>query len=105
MHRRRVLDYIEAHLAAPLSLGELAQLCNLSEFHFARMFRLSLGVPPHRYVLARRIGMARRLLRAREAPLGEIGLACGFASPSHFSSRFRQAMGDTPAAYRKAFMR
>lgn len=100
--RRRVLEYIEANLAAPLSLGELAKVCNLSEFHFARMFRLSLGIPPHRYVLARRLAMARRLLTVRDTPLGEVGLACGFASPSHFSSRFRQAMGDTPAAYRKA---
>lgn len=98
--RRRVLDYIEANLALPLSLGELAALCHLSEFHFARMFRLSVGVPPHRFVLARRLAMARRLLTDPRRPLGEIGLACGFASPSHFSTRFRQAMGATPAAYR-----
>lgn len=100
--RRHVLDYIESHLAAPLSLGELAAVCHLSPFHFARMFRLSLGVPPHRYVLARRLSAARRLLADRQQPLGEIALACGFASPSHFSSRFRQAMGATPAAYRAA---
>jgi AraC family transcriptional regulator len=100
--RRRVLDYIEANLAAPLSLGELARVCHLSEYHFARMFHLSLGIPPHRYVLARRLATARRLLAERQQALGDIGLACGFASPSHFSSRFRQAMGDTPAAYRAA---
>lgn len=102
VQRRRVLDYIEANLAAPLTLGELAQVCCQSEFHFARMFRLSLGVPPHRYVLARRLALARRLLADRAMALGDIALACGFASASHFSSRFRQALGDTPAAYRRA---
>lgn len=102
VQRRRVLDYIEANLSAPLSLGELAAVCCLSEFHFARMFRLSLGVPPHRFVLARRIAMARHLLADRERSLADIALACGFASPSHFSSRFGQATGAAPAAYRAA---
>ncbi|MBA1290126.1 helix-turn-helix domain-containing protein [Pseudomonas japonica] len=100
--RRHVLEYIEANLAAPLSLGELAAVCCLSEFHFARMFRLSLGVPPHRFVLARRIAMAKRLLADRTRLLADISLACGFASSSHFSTRFSQAVGVAPAAYRAA---
>ncbi|PSS56533.1 AraC family transcriptional regulator [Pseudomonas sp. BBP2017] len=103
-HQRRQLnDYIEGHLDQPLSLGELAALCNLSEYHFARMFRESFGLPPHQYLLARRLAMARQLLRFGDLPLGEVALQCGFASASHFSNRFRQALGATPGAYRAAF--
>ncbi|WP_147465755.1 helix-turn-helix transcriptional regulator, partial [Pseudomonas syringae] len=77
-------------------------LCALSEYHFARMFRESFGLPPHQYLLSRRIEQARQLLRSTGKPLGEIALACGFASASHFSNRFRQATGATPGEYRTA---
>ncbi|WP_134942727.1 AraC family transcriptional regulator [Pseudomonas syringae] len=100
--RRHLVDFIEMHLADPLSLGQLAGLCALSEYHFARMFRESFGLPPHQYLLSRRIEQARQLLRGTGKPLGEIALACGFASASHFSNRFRQAKGATPGEYRTA---
>ncbi|MBS7597765.1 AraC family transcriptional regulator [Pseudomonas sp. RC2C2] len=101
--RRQLREYVEGHLDQPLSLGELAALCNLSEYHFARMFRESFGLPPHQYLLARRLAKARQLLRHGQLPLGEVALLCGFASASHFSNRFRQALGATPGAYRAAF--
>ncbi|HSC84703.1 MAG TPA: AraC family transcriptional regulator [Pseudomonas sp.] len=94
--RRRLVDYIEQHLAEPLPLGELARLAALSEYHFVRMFRHSFGLPPHRYVLQRRLLRARELLLHSHLPLGEIALACGFASASHFSNRFREAFGGAP---------
>ncbi|MBB4812192.1 MULTISPECIES: AraC family transcriptional regulator [Pseudomonas] len=103
-HQRRLLvDYIDYHLEAPLSLGQLAGLCALSEYHFARMFRQSFGLPPHQYLLARRLARAQSLLRGGTLPLGEIALICGFSSASHFTHRFRQAMGATPGEYRQAF--
>ncbi|TDJ75456.1 AraC family transcriptional regulator [Pseudomonas putida] len=101
--RRQLVDYIEAHLDQPITLGELALRCNLSEYHFARMFRASFGLPPHQYLLARRLHRACRLLRLGDLPLGQVALACGFASASHFSNRFRQAVGATPGEYRLAF--
>ena len=101
--RRQMVDYIEAHLDQPITLGELALRCNLSEYHFARMFRASFGLPPHQYLLARRLHRACQLLRLGLMPLGEIALLCGFASASHFSNRFRQAVGATPGEYRLAF--
>ena len=101
--RRQLVDYIEAHLDQPMTLGELALRCNLSEYHFARMFRASFGLPPHQYLLARRLHRACQLLRLGVMPLGEIALVCGFASASHFSNRFRQAIGATPGEYRLAF--
>lgn len=100
--RRQMVDYIEAHLDQPITLGELALRCNLSEYHFARMFRASFGLPPHQYLLARRLHRACQLLRLGVMPLGEIALSCGFASASHFSNRFRQAVGATPGEYRTA---
>ena len=101
--RRDLVAFIEQHLAEPLSLGQLAARCALSEFHFARMFRHSFGLAPHQYVLARRLNHARHLLRHSAQPLGEIALACGFASASHFANRFRQAIGGTPGEFRQAF--
>lgn len=98
--RKRLVDYIEQHLDEPLALGELAQLAALSEYHFARMFSASFSMPPHRYVLQRRLLRARELLQHGDLPLGEIGLACGFASASHFSNRFRQAFGAAPGLLR-----
>lgn len=100
--RRQLADYIEMHLEQSIGLDELAGLCNLSEYHFARMFRESFGLPPHQYLLARRLAKARELLAGGDLPLGEVALMCGFASASHFSNRFRQALGATPGAYRLA---
>ncbi|MEB0042752.1 MULTISPECIES: AraC family transcriptional regulator [unclassified Pseudomonas] len=102
--RRHLVDYIEHRLADPISLGELAALCALSEYHFARMFRESFGLPPHQYLLARRMNHAQQLLRTGQQPLGSIAMACGFASASHFNNRFRQTMGATPGEYRLAFL-
>lgn len=103
--RRQLVDYIEHRLADPLSLGQLAGQCALSEYHFARMFRESFGLPPHQYLLARRLAHARHLLRTGNQPFGDVAMACGFASASHFNNRFRQAMGATPGEYRLAFAR
>ena len=103
--RRQLVEYIDSQLGEAISLGQLAALCALSEYHFARMFRESFGLPPHQYVLARRLGRARELLRSTSQPLGDIALACGFASASHFTNRFRQVLAGTPGEYRQAFLR
>lgn len=102
--RRHLVEFIDQHLDTPISLGQLAGLCALSEYHFARMFRESFGLPPHQYLLACRLSRARQLLRSTSLPLGEIALMCGFSSASHFTHRFRQAMGATPGEYRQAFV-
>ena len=101
--RRQLVDYIEHQLAEPLSIGQLAAQCALSPYHFARMFRESFGVPPHQYLLARRLARARDLLRHSALALGDVALACGFASASHFANRFKQSLGSTPGEYRVAF--
>ncbi len=99
--RRRLADFIEAHLHEPLTLGLLAQLANLSEFHLARMFRISFGMPPSGWIAARRIDRARGLLRNGSLPLQQVADACGYADLSHFGHRFRAALGVPPGQYRR----
>lgn len=102
--RRRLADYIEAHLAEPLTLGLLAQLAQLSEFHLARMFKMSFGMPPSAWIAARRVARARDLLRNTALPLQQVADACGYADLSHFSHRMQAALGASPGRYRKALL-
>jgi AraC family transcriptional regulator len=100
--RRRLRDYIDAHLTQALTLGDLAQVANLSEYHLSRMFRLSFGRPPHAWIAQQRVERARTLLRHTGLPLAEVAAQCGYANPSHFSHRFREAVGASPIVYREA---
>nr|WP_159465320.1 AraC family transcriptional regulator [Scandinavium goeteborgense] len=99
---RNVLAYMEANLAQPLTLADLAQEAALSEYHFARMFSLSMKMAPHQYVMQRRMARAQELVRHTGLPLTDIALACGFSSASHFSNRFKSALGMTPSQLRAA---
>jgi len=96
---RRVLDYIESHLSSELTLGELARIAGLSLHHFARMFKRTVGIAPHRYVLERRLERAKGMLRRTGISLVEISLSTGFASQSHFTSTFRRLVGPTPTEF------
>ena len=99
--RRRIGEYIEAHLDGPLQLEALAAMANLSAFHFQRMFRASHGVSPQNWIQRRRLERARMLLRGN-MPVIRIATACGFSSQSHLTRVFKTATGTTPAAYRAA---
>ncbi len=100
--KRQILDFIESHLDRALTLQQLAETVHLSEYHFARMFKVSFGVPPHQYVTERRLNQAARLLQDRNLTLAEIALRCGFSSQSHFSNRFKAFYRVTPASFRKS---
>ncbi|MCS3429691.1 helix-turn-helix domain-containing protein [Klebsiella sp. BIGb0407] len=97
---RRTQDYIEHHLDGPLTLEELALQAELSEFHFARMFKQSTQQAPHQYVMQRRMIKAKTLVCGTSQTLTEIALACGFSSASHFSNRFKTVWGVTPSGLR-----
>jgi len=99
--RRRLRDYIDSHLAQPLTLGELSEVAALSEFHLARMFRESFGLPPAAWIAQQRLEHARTLLRTTALPLARIAEQCGYANASHFSHRFRESAGVTPSVYRQ----
>ncbi len=98
---RRVLEFIDHQLDQPLLLADLAAHAELSEFHFARMFKHSTGQAPHQYVMQVRLQNAERLLRNTLVPLTQIALDCGFSSASHFSNRFKAAYGYTPIQLRQ----
>ena len=100
--QRRVAQYIEQHLAEEISLLSLAQLAELSPFHFARAFKQSFGVPPHRYLTRQRIERAKALLGERRLSVTEIGLDVGFSETSSFTAAFRKVTGETPTAYRRS---
>jgi AraC family transcriptional regulator len=98
---RRVEEFLMAHLADDIGLDTLAVIADLSPKHFARAFRQSTGMPPHRWLIERRIERAKALLRAADPCLAEIALACGFADQSHFTATFRKMVGTTPGLFQK----
>ena len=95
-----VLAYVDEYLDADLSLEELAGLAHLSPFHFARLFKNSTGLPPHQYVIARRVARAMELLRRRDILLlAEVAVEAGFADQSHFTRHFKRLVGVTPRLF------
>jgi len=99
---RRVTEYIQQNLDKSLTLAELADVVYMSPYHFARLFKGSTGVPPHRFVVRQRIARARGVLARPELSIAEISRLVGFRTPSHFTSVFRRVLGITPGAYRTA---
>jgi len=100
--RRKACDYIEEHLAEPISLATLAQLVRLSPNYFCRAFSQSLGMPPQRYHTAQRIERAKALLAKRGASVTDVGFSMGYSETSAFSAAFRRVTGLTPSTYRRS---
>jgi AraC-like DNA-binding protein len=99
---RRVLDHIDANLHRSPPLAELCPLARMSPFHFARLFKRSTGLSPHRFIVSRRIERAKQLLAAADVSIAAISRTVGFRTPSHFATVFRRSAGVTPSAYRSA---
>ena len=97
----RAKELMESDLSGEFPLSRLALECVLAVRHFTRAFRQSVGMPPHRYLLKRRIEHARELLRNPTLSLLEVALACGFSDQSHFTRLFRASMGMSPGAWRR----
>lgn len=102
-HRlRTILEYVEATLAKPIPLRQLAQLAGVSARHFERAFRQALGVSPHAYVLQRRITAARHLLLTQPTlSMGHIAAQVGFSSAGHLAFAFRRQTGYSPSVFRR----
>jgi AraC family transcriptional regulator len=95
-----VFDYIEEHLDAELTLEHLAGVAHLSPYHFARLFKNSTGLPPHQFVVTRRVERAKELLRRRDRlALADIAAEVGFSSQSHFTHHFKRLVGVTPKRF------
>jgi AraC-like DNA-binding protein len=99
--QKRVVEFIEEHLAEEISLATLAKLVDLSLYHFARAFKQSLGAPPHRYHMARRMERARSLLQRSTLSVTQIGIQIGFRETSSFTRAYRKFAGVTPSEFRR----
>jgi AraC family transcriptional regulator len=96
-----VVEYIEEHLDAGPTLAQLAAVVGLNTYHFARQFKAATGLPPHQYVIARRVERAKQLLQAgTDLSLAEVALSAGFSDQSQFSRHFKRLVGVTPRRFR-----
>ena len=98
---RRAEELMSAGLTEELPLSRLASECGLSVRHFARAFRVSTGMPPHRWLLRHRVERAKELLRTRALSLADVAMFCGFADQSHFTRVFTAAAGTSPGVWRR----
>jgi AraC family transcriptional regulator len=96
-----VIEYIMENLGGSPTLEQMAAVAHLSPYHFARQFKAATGLPPHQYVIARRVERAQHLLRGDgELGLAEVALRVGFPDQSHFSFHFKRIVGVTPGQFR-----
>ncbi len=96
---QRAREYLDAHLAGNISLDELARVANLSSYHLLRVFKNSVGLPPHTYQNQVRVKRARHLL-AQGWPIVQVAAETGFVDQSHLSRRFKGIFGITPGQFR-----
>src|SRR6202171_1996474 len=101
---RRIKDLVHAKIEDDLSLDEMAQSVGLSTAHFARMFRKSTGETPHRFVLRQRLERAKAMLRAPDARVLDVAVACGFKTQEPFAQTFRGVWGVSPTEYRQGLV-
>ena len=98
---QRVLEFVEGHLETDISVGDLASVACLSQFHFCRAFRRATGKTPHHFVNARRIDKAKELLIKGGVTLAEVALVCNFSSQASFTRAFSRVVGIPPGEYRR----
>ena len=101
---RRCLEMMQARLSEDISLDELAAAAQLSPFHFARMFKQSLGVPPRVYLTRLRVEKACELLEMTDLPITEIALEVGYSSNQVLARVFLKHMRLSPSDYRRAVL-
>ena len=98
--QQEVLDFIEAYLDTDICLEDLAKIVGISKYYFCRLFKKAIGLPPHQYIVRRRIERAKKLLKYSDLTTVEIALECGFAHQSHLSRHFKRIVGVSPRQFR-----
>ncbi|GFE71767.1 hypothetical protein CFPU101_43770 [Chroococcus sp. FPU101] len=96
---RLVIDYINDNLERELSLKELAALTQMSQYHFCRAFKQTIGFSPHQYLIQQRVERAKQLLQKEGMSIGAVANACGFTHQSHFHRHFKRLTGVTPKTF------
>lgn len=97
---QQVIDYIHTYLDRDLSLGEIAEVVNISPTYFASLFKRAIGTSPHQYVIQQRVQQAKLLLSKTDLAIADIALQVGFSSQSHLTQQFKRLTGVTPKQVR-----
>ena len=95
------LEYINENLSVNLTLMGIATELAISQYYFCRLFKRSIGITPHQYILQQRIEKSKQLLLQKDIRIVDIANQCGFANPSHFARCFRKMMGISPQQFRE----
>lgn len=95
-------EMIDANLGGNINISQIARAVDLSPSYFAKQFRASTGLSPHKWLLRRRVDRAKSLMSSSSDPLGAIALACGFADQSHLTRVFKGLVGTTPGDWRRS---
>lgn len=98
----RAIAFMEHHFSEKLSIEQIADQVNLSEYYFSRLFRKYTSMSPHAYLVNLRITMARQLLAASQKSVERVAEECGFHSTTNFIRSFREHVGCTPKQFRRA---
>ena len=102
---KRIRDFVDERLEAPIQISELRDLAQLSTGHFYRAFKQAFNQTPHRYLMARRVQKAREMMQETSESLADISLACGFADQAHLSKLFKDKFRESPSAWRRKINR
>ncbi|BDA74028.1 transcriptional Regulator, AraC family [Calothrix sp. PCC 7716] len=97
---QQAIDYIHAYIDRDLSLGEIAEVVNISPTYFASLFKRAIGTSPHQYVIQQRVQQAKLLLSKTDLAIADIALQVGFSSQSHLTQQFKRLTGVTPKQVR-----
>jgi AraC family transcriptional regulator len=95
---RQLIDYVDNHISDNLSLAELANVVGISQYYFSRLFKQSMGLTPHQYIIQCRVERAKQLLRRGDESIADIAHAVGFSDQSHLTYHFKRLLGITPKA-------
>ena len=97
----RAIDYIQAYLSKNVSLEEMAAELGMSQYYFCHLFKQSMGISPHQYLIQQRVERAKFLLSRSKRSIASIAVECGFANQSHLARYFRRYTGVNPSQFRQ----
>jgi AraC family transcriptional regulator len=98
---RHIREFIDAQMANRITISDLAAVAGVSQFHFIRAFKDSIGLSPYQYVLSERIRRTKELLAKRDLSLANVAFVVGFRDASQLNRVFRRIVGVTPMAFRR----